>query len=90
MAVPSGSFCPIFFAGYVWITSYRAQRAYQNQSKTNRVIARIAVGKNPRFLTAGAGSIWTLNQGDGTVTRVEVKTDRRVADIPARTRGQGR
>jgi len=53
------------------------------------VIARIAVGKNPRFLTAGAGSIWTLNQGDGTVTRVEAKTGRRVADIPAGLAGKG-
>ena len=89
MAVPSGSFCPIFFAGYVWITSTEHSVLTKINPKTNRVIARIAVGKNPRFLTAGAGSIWTLNQGDGTVTRVEVKTDRRVADIPAGLAGKG-
>jgi virginiamycin B lyase len=89
IAVPSGSFCPIFFAGYVWITSTEHSLLTKINPKTNRVIARIAVGKNPRFLTAGAGSIWTLNQGDGTVTRVQVKTGRRVADIPAGLAGKG-
>ena len=47
------------------------------------------MGKNPRFLTAGAGSIWTLNQGDGTVTRVEAMNNRRVADISAGLMGKG-
>ncbi|HET9790750.1 MAG TPA: hypothetical protein VFR08_05560 [Candidatus Angelobacter sp.] len=89
IAVPSGSFCPIYFGGYVWITSTDHSVLTKINPKTNRVIARIAVGKNPRFLTAGAGSIWTLNQGDGTVTRVDVKTGRRVADIPAGLAGKG-
>jgi virginiamycin B lyase len=89
IAVPSGSFCPIFFNGYVWITSTGHSVLTKINPKTNRVIARIAVGKNPRFLAGGAGSIWTLNQGDGTITRVEVKTGRRVADIPAGLAGKG-
>ena len=87
--VPSGSFCPIFFGGYVWITSSEHSVLSKVDPRTNRVVARIPVGRNPRFLTAGAGSIWTLNQGDGTVTRVDAKTNRRVADIKAGLAGKG-
>ena len=34
----------------------------------------IATGPAPRFLAAGEGAIWTLNQKDGTVSRIDAKT----------------
>ena len=34
------------------------------------------MGNNPRFATTGAGSVRTLNQGDGTISRVEMKSAR--------------
>jgi YVTN family beta-propeller protein len=43
----------------------------------------------PRFLTAGAGSIWTLNQGDGTVTRIDTLTRRVTATIAVGIPGHG-
>ena len=33
-------------------------------------MATVPTGPGPRFLTVGAGSVWTLNQGDGSLTRV--------------------
>lgn len=87
--VPSGSFCPLFFANSVWITSSEHSVLTKVSPRTNRVLAQIPVGQNPRFLTSGANSIWTLNQGDGTVTRVDARTNRRVADIPAGLAGKG-
>jgi virginiamycin B lyase len=89
IAVPSGSFCPFFYAGYVWLTSSEHSILSKINPKTNRVVARIPVGTNPRFLTAGGGSIWTLNQGDGTITRVDARTNRRIVDIPAGLSGKG-
>ena len=37
----------------------------------------------PRFLTLGAGSIWVLNQGDGTIARVDAS---RANDRPSSQR----
>jgi len=42
-------------------------------AKTNKSPTH-PVGPKPRFITAGAGSVWTLNQGDGTVSRVDTKS----------------
>jgi streptogramin lyase len=36
--------------------------------------APIAVGADPRVMTEAAGSVWTANFGDGTVSRVDVAT----------------
>jgi virginiamycin B lyase len=56
---------------------------------TGDVIAAIPVGPKPRFLTAGLGSIWTLNQGDGTVTRIDSQTRRVTATIAVGIPGHG-
>jgi streptogramin lyase len=57
--------------------------------KTNEVTASIEVGPGPRFLTTGAGSAWTLNQGDGTVSRVDAKTGKLVSNIAVGIPGTG-
>ena len=38
-------------------------------------------GLSPRFLAVGEGSVWTLNQGDGSISRVDLKTNKVVATI---------
>ena len=57
--------------------------------RTNAVEATIAVGQKPRFLTVGGGSVWTLNQGDGSVSRIDPKTNKVVATIEAGIPGEG-
>jgi virginiamycin B lyase len=49
----------------------------------------VEVGPGPRFLTTGAGSAWTLNQGDGTVSRVDAKTGKLIANIALGVPGSG-
>jgi virginiamycin B lyase len=56
--------------------------------KTNQATA-IQVGPQPRFVTTGAGSVWTLNQGDGTVTRIEAATGKKLATIEVGVPGGG-
>jgi virginiamycin B lyase len=46
-------------------------------------------GSKPRFLTVGGGSIWTLNQGDGSASRVDEKSRKLVATIQLGTPGTG-
>ena len=56
---------------------------------TGRVLDSVTVGAKPRFLTAGGGSIWTLNQGDGSATRVDEKSRKVLASIQVGIPGTG-
>ncbi len=87
IAVPPGSFNPIFSNGMIWISGTTANVLTVIESE--RIIATIPVGRGPRFLTAGGGSIWTLNQGDGTISRIDAKTRRVTATIKAGIPGTG-
>ena len=50
--------------------------------RTNRVVARVAVGSDPRALAADANGVWVANH-DGTVWRVNAHTDRVISRSPA-------
>jgi streptogramin lyase len=58
--------------------------------KTNLVAETIAVGKNPRFLAVGEGSVWTLNQGDGSISRVDAEDQQGRGDDRSRLDGRRR
>ena len=62
--LPSGTQNPAFGDGFIWISSFAHDRLLKVDPKSNRVVATIAVGPKPRFLTVGAGSVWSLNQCD--------------------------
>ena len=51
--------------------------------------ATIAVGPRPLFLAAGEGGVWALNQGDGTVTRIDPATNAVAATIDVGVPGTG-
>jgi len=88
--VPSGSYaCVLGEDGAIWISSTENSLLARVDPQTNTVTDKISVGPQPRFLTAGGGSIWTLNQGDGTVSRVDVKTRKLVAGIELGAPGTG-
>jgi virginiamycin B lyase len=81
--------CPVFADGFVRITSTEHSALIKVNPSTNKVVAQIAVGQNPRFATAGAGAVWTLNQGDGTISRVDTVSSKLVASIAAGLSGRG-
>jgi len=87
--IPPGSYNPLFSNGIVWITGVESDGLTAVDAISGKVLASIPVGSKPRFLTAGAGSIWTLNQGDGTVSRVDEENRRLVATIQAGIPGTG-
>jgi virginiamycin B lyase len=86
--VPAGSYNPAFLDGAVWVTHADGSDVTGVDAVSGKIIAAVATGPNPRFLTAGAGAIWTLNQGDGTLTRVDLRS-RRALTIPLGTPGHG-
>jgi virginiamycin B lyase len=89
IAIPPGSFNPLYSSGTVWVTGNKSSVLTPVNAQTGEVLPSIKVGPQPRFLTAGGGSIWTLNQGDGSITRVDAKTRSVIATIPAGIPGHG-
>jgi hypothetical protein len=89
VSLPAGSCNPHFSAGIVWVTNAKGAVLTAVAADTGAILAAIPTGPNPRFLTDGANSIWTLNQGDGSVTRVDISTRRVTASIPLKTPGPG-
>jgi virginiamycin B lyase len=87
--IPAGSFNPVFAYGFLWITSNIGNVLVRVDPMTNKSIGEYPVGPRPRFLTAGNGSLWVLNQGDGSITRVDASTGTVRASIEAGIPGEG-
>jgi virginiamycin B lyase len=89
IAIPSGSYNPLFSYGMIWITGVESNLLTVVDASSGEVLTSIPVGPKPRFLTSGGGSIWTLNQGDGTVSRIDTSTRKVTATIPVGIPGVG-
>ena len=86
--IPAGSHNPHFNQGVVWISQATGSTLSGVSADSGTLLPPIAVGPHPRFLTSGAGAVWTLNQGDGSVTRVDLAT-RGTESIALHTPGPG-
>jgi virginiamycin B lyase len=89
IAIPAGSFNPIFANDSIWVSSNQTNALVRVDPTTNTVIGSTPIGPMPRFLTVGAGSVWILNQGDGSVSRVDATSGKLIANIPAGIPGLG-
>jgi virginiamycin B lyase len=88
--VPSGSSVVVLGEDKaIWVVSTQESKVVRIDPNTNLITDRITVGPNPRFTTVGGGAIWTLNQGDGTVSRIDVKTRKLVTNIEVGVPGGG-
>lgn len=87
--IPGGSFNPLYSDGIVWLTAGKRDELLAIDAENGRIVARARVGSKPRFLTASGGFVWTLNQGDGTISKVDIATKRLVARIDAHVPGRG-
>ena len=74
--VPAGSYNPFYADGQIWVTRADGSEVTSVDASTGTILATVPTGPGPRFLTAGAGAVWTLNQGDGSVTRINTRTKR--------------
>jgi branched-chain amino acid transport system substrate-binding protein len=61
-------------AGHVWATAEGDGVVWQIDPGRPPVARDIEVGVGMRFLSFGAGAIWTANYFDGTVSRIDVTT----------------
>jgi virginiamycin B lyase len=72
--IAAGSFNPHYAHGIVWVTRAVGSTLSGIDARSGELLAPLTVGPKPRFLTSGAGAVWTLNQGDGSVSRVGLET----------------
>jgi YVTN family beta-propeller protein len=65
--------------GSVWVSEYGAPYLLRIDPKTNRVLSRTQIGFGACGLGAGAGSVWVEDTSSNTVSRVSVRTRKRIA-----------
>jgi virginiamycin B lyase len=86
--VPAGSYNPHFIDGHIWVTRVAGAEVTSVDANTGEVREHRATGQHPRFLTAGAGAVWTLNQKDGTISRIDLAGSQSLT-VPLHTPGTG-
>jgi streptogramin lyase len=87
--VPAGSYNPRFHDGRVWVTRAEGAEITAVDAASGAVLGTTQTGPGPRFLTSGAGSIWTFNQGDGSLTRIDLYSRQVTHTVPLGTPGHG-
>jgi virginiamycin B lyase len=87
--VPAGSYNPLYSDGHVWVTRAEGAEITSVNARTGDIEASVSTGVGPRFLTAGAGAIWTLNQGDGSLSRIDTAIGKATNTIALGTPGHG-
>jgi virginiamycin B lyase len=87
--VPAGSYNPFYSDGRIWVTRAEGSEVASVDATTGAVLGTVRTGPGPRFVTAGADAVWTLNQGDGTLTRVPTASNQSAKTIALGTPGHG-
>lgn len=84
------SYCAVYGYKSIWVSNSNAIGSVQRiDPKTNSVTATIKVDAFPHFLVAGDQGVFTLNQQNGTVSHIDVSTNKVVATISAQVAGSG-
>lgn len=60
--------------GHVWLTDTGNDQLVALNPRTGKPSGRAKVGPGARFVALGEGSVWVLNQSDGSVTQVNPKS----------------
>lgn len=87
--LPPGSLTPSYRDGMVWVTRPSGAEITIVDAEKGTVAASVQTGPGPRFLDSDSDSVWTFNQGDGTLTRVDVRSKRALGTTSLRTPGSG-
>jgi streptogramin lyase len=79
--LPEGAAAARAGLGFIWVTVSPTDTLLRISPADPKTSEAIKVGEGPRFLAVGEDAVWVMNQGDGSVTRVD-KTGAVVATIP--------
>lgn len=87
--LPAGSYNPVFNDGRVWISRVEGAEVTVVDAGAAAVTDHVAVGPHPRFLAAGKRTVWTLNQAEGSLSRIDTAGRQPVRTIALHTPGAG-
>ncbi len=87
--VPPGSYNPFFSDGRIWVTRAEGAEVTSVDASTGTVLKHFPTGLHPRFLTAGGGAVWTMGQGDGSLSRIDIAGQQPVIRLKLHTPGLG-
>lgn len=87
--VPAGSYNPLFYDSKIWVSRADGAQVTVVDADDGAILATTTTGPGPRFMAAGDGAVWTLNQGDGTLTRIDTKTWQADRSVELFTPGHG-
>ena len=87
--IPAGSYNPLFYDGKVWVSRADGSQVTVVDADDGGILATTTTGPGPRFMAAGEGAVWTLNQGDGSLTRLDTSTWQADLRIELNTPGHG-
>src|SRR4051812_24749987 len=62
--------------GALWVADDQGARVIRISPRTNRVVARVAVGDGPADMAFARGTAWVINHRDGVLTRIALGTNR--------------
>ena len=79
--VLGGAAAVLFHGDALWVTSGSGKTLTRINPNNNEIVELIDVGPEPVRLAAADGAVWTLNRGDGSVTRVDTATNKAVVTI---------
>jgi virginiamycin B lyase len=82
--LPPGSYNPYYAEDRIWVTRADGSEITSVDAASGSVFKQVHTGPGPRFLSSGAGAVWTVNQGDGTLTRIDLE-----GHVPPRTLALG-
>ena len=84
--LPEGAAAARSGLGSIWVTVSPTDTLLRVSPADPKTSQAIKVGKRPRFLAVGDDAVWVMNQGDGSVTRVDragaVVATIQVSDVP--------
>jgi hypothetical protein len=86
--LPAGSYNPHAVGDELFVTQADGKSLTRIDARTQKVRSSLEVGPKPRFLTSGTNAVWTLNQGDGSLSRVDLTTES-LKQVQLNTPGQG-
>jgi len=84
-----GSYNPVFSEGRIWVTRASGAELTIVDAATGKIVGEVPVGRHPRFLTAGGGAVWTLNQAKGSLSRIDIGGQQPVITLPLNVPGPG-
>jgi streptogramin lyase len=84
-----GSYNPVFSEGRIWVTRASGAELTIVDATTGKILGTVPIGRHPRFLTAGGGAVWTLNQEKGSLSRIDVAGQQPVVTLPLDVPGSG-